>query len=49
VEYVGRNIPIIYVALENQQVGHQSNMIDVEGNISNHYISILIDSREIHS
>jgi hypothetical protein len=44
-EYVAKNIPRIYVTLDNQQEYHQSNMIEVEGKISNQPIAILIDSR----
>jgi hypothetical protein len=44
VEDMGR----IYAALEDRQAEYQSNMIEVEGKIINHPVSILIDSREIH-
>jgi hypothetical protein len=40
IEDVGRNIRRIYVALENQHVQHQSNMIEVEGKIVNQPITI---------
>ena len=43
-EDVTRGIPIIYVALANRQAKHQSNMIEVEGNITNQPIIISIDS-----
>jgi hypothetical protein len=46
---MGTNIPRIYVALEYQQVEHQSHMIEVEGKIINQFVSILIDSGAIHS
>jgi hypothetical protein len=35
--------------MENKQVEYQSPMIEVEGNIDNHPITILIDSRASHS
>jgi hypothetical protein len=38
----------IYASLNDQQEEYQSNMIDVEGKIINHPISILIDSSTIH-
>lgn len=43
------NMPHIYVALDNQQVEHQSNMIEVEDMISNIPTSILINSGESYS
>ena len=48
-EDVGRNIPKIYSTLDNRQENDQSNMIEVEGKITNQPIVILIDSRESHS
>jgi hypothetical protein len=44
VEDMGR----IYAALNDQQEEYQSNMIDVEGKIINHPISVLIDLGAIH-
>jgi hypothetical protein len=44
VEDMGRNVPSIYVALDNKKVEYQSHMIEVEGMINNQTISILIDS-----
>ena len=41
-----RSIPRICVALENQQVDHQTSIIDIEGMINNQPISILIDPSE---
>ena len=41
---IAKNIPRINVALENRQTDHQSTMLEVEGKISNTYVSILIDS-----
>jgi hypothetical protein len=35
VEDVGRNIPRIYTAMENQLADHQSNMIEVEDKNTN--------------
>ena len=46
---MGGRMPRIYEALDNKQVEYQSRMIEVEGNIDNHPIEILIDSRAIHS
>ena len=48
-EDMGGNMPRIYAALDNKQVEYQSPRIAVEGKIDNHPISILIDSRAIHS
>jgi hypothetical protein len=39
---------IIYAALEDQQVEYQPNMIEVEGMIINHLVSILIDLGASH-
>ena len=36
-------MPIINVSLENQQVVHHTSMVEVQGIIQNHYVSILID------
>jgi hypothetical protein len=44
VEDIGR----IYASLEYRQEEYQSNMIEVEGKIINHPISILIDSGASH-
>jgi hypothetical protein len=44
VEDMGR----IYAALEDRQEEYQSNMIEVEGKIINHPVSILIDSGASH-
>jgi hypothetical protein len=48
-EDMGRNVPRIYVALDNKQVEFQSHMIDVEGKINYQPIVILIYSRASHS
>jgi hypothetical protein len=49
VEDMGRNVPRIYVALDNKQAEYQSHMIEVEGMINNQTLSILIDSGASHS
>ena len=41
---IARNIPIVNVSLEYQQVEHQSTMLEVEGKVLNIHVSILIDS-----
>jgi hypothetical protein len=38
----------IYAALDDQKIEYQSNIIEVEGKIIHHPISIFIDSGEIH-
>jgi hypothetical protein len=38
----------IYATLDDRQEEYQSNMIEVEGKIINHPVSILIDLGEIH-
>jgi hypothetical protein len=48
-EDMGRNVPSIYVSLDNKQAEYQSHMIEVEGMINNQTIYILIDSRVSHS
>jgi hypothetical protein len=48
IEYMGKNMPRIYVALDNRQANYQSRMIEVEGKIDNHPIAILIDSGASH-
>ena len=49
VQDVNIDIPKIYDALDNRKETNQYNMVEVQRNISNHPISILIDSWEIHS
>lgn len=49
VEDMVREIPRIYVALEDQQTYHQSNVIKVEGKIPKKSISIQIDPGFTHS
>ena len=36
-------MPQIYVALDNRQADHQASVVDIEGMIFNHHVSILID------
>jgi hypothetical protein len=48
-EDMGRNVPRIYVALDNRQAEYQSHMIEVEGMINNQTIAILIDLGSSHS
>ena len=33
----------IYAALDNNQVDHQASVVEIEGMISNHLVSVLID------
>jgi hypothetical protein len=40
---MGRNVPRIYVALDNKKAEYQSHMIEVEGMINNKTLAILID------
>jgi hypothetical protein len=49
VEDMVRETPRIYVALEDQEVDHQSTVIKVEGKIAKQSISILIDLGSNHS
>ena len=44
IEDMGR----VYAALEDRQAEYQSNMIEVEGKITNHLVYILIDSGVSH-
>jgi hypothetical protein len=46
---MGRNVPRIYVALDNKKAEYQSHMIKVEGMINNQNLAILIDSGSSHS
>jgi hypothetical protein len=36
-------MPQIYVSMDNRQVNHPTSMVEMEGMISNHLVSILID------
>jgi hypothetical protein len=40
---VERSVPQIYVALDNNQADHQASVVEIEGMIFNHLVSILID------
>jgi hypothetical protein len=48
-EDMGKRVPRIYAALDNKQDEFQSHMIEIEGMINNHALTILIDSRASHS
>jgi hypothetical protein len=48
-EDMGRNVPRIYIVLDNKQAEFQSHMIKVEGKIIDQPIVILIDSGDSHS
>jgi hypothetical protein len=37
-------MPQIYASLDNRQVDHQDTVVEMEGMISNHLVSILIDT-----
>jgi hypothetical protein len=40
---VARSMPQIYASLDNRQDDHQASVVEMEGMISNHLVSILID------
>ena len=40
---VARIMPQIYATLDNKLVDHQALVVDMEGMIANHVVSILID------
>jgi hypothetical protein len=40
---VARSMPQIYAALDNRQFDHQASVVEMEGMIANHLVSILID------
>jgi hypothetical protein len=40
---VARSVPQIYAALDNNQADHQASVVEIEGRISNHLVSVLID------
>ena len=46
---VGRGVPRIYAALQDQQADHQSTMVEVAGKIAEQSVSILIDPGSPHS
>jgi hypothetical protein len=37
---VARSVPQIYVALDNNQADHQALVVEIEGMISNHLVSV---------
>jgi hypothetical protein len=43
VNYLARIMPQIYAALDNRQSDHQALVVEMEGMIANHLVSILID------
>ena len=46
---VAREVPRIYVALEDRQEDQQSTVVEVAGKIVEQYVSILIDPGSTHS
>ena len=40
---IGKNFHRINAALEDQQADHQSDIVEIEGTISNHTLAVLID------
>jgi hypothetical protein len=40
---MARSVPQIYAALDNNQADHQASVVEIEGMITNHLVSILID------
>jgi hypothetical protein len=40
---VARSVPQIYAALDNKQANNQVSVVEMEGMITNHLVSILID------
>jgi hypothetical protein len=40
---VARSMPQIYASLDNRQANHQASVVEIEGIIFNHLVSILID------
>ena len=40
---VARSVPQIYASLDNKQDDHQTSVVEMEGMITNHLVSILID------
>jgi hypothetical protein len=43
INVVAKSIPQIYVAVENWQEDHQTSVVEIEGKLANHSISILIE------
>jgi hypothetical protein len=44
---VARSMPQIYVAVDNKQADHQASVVEIEGMITIHLVSILIDLVQI--
>jgi hypothetical protein len=42
---MARIMPQIYAALDNRQDDHKDSVVEMEGMIANHLVSILIDPR----
>jgi hypothetical protein len=40
---VAKSEPQIYAALDNNQAKHQASVVEIEGMISKHLVSVLID------
>ena len=40
---VARSVPQIYAALDNNEADHQASVAEIDGMISNHLLSVLID------
>jgi hypothetical protein len=40
---MARIMPHIYASLDNKQANHQASVVEMEGMIANHLVSILID------
>jgi hypothetical protein len=40
---VAGSVPQIYAALDNNQADHQDSVVEIEGMIFNHLVSVLID------
>ena len=40
---MARSVPQIYAALDNNQADLQASVVEIEGMISNHLVSVLID------
>jgi hypothetical protein len=40
---VAKSVPQIYASLDNNQANHQASVVEIEGMISNHLVSVLID------
>ena len=40
---MARSVPQIYASLDNHQANHQASVVEIEGMIFNHLLSVLID------